>query len=445
LIDYKNYLDGKWETNSAMQIAFYLRIACIALGGSFILWKKYISQHFSFKLRHICSISFTGLNLLLASMLTINDQFINKQLTVFISAIFMVGVMMTLTLKEIALLFGGSGFITITGISLSTTDNPYKEGLMGNLFVISFLCGVIAYYIYVLRLEDFEKSSLIEEQKNALLDAKNLLEKKVKDRTEDLEKVNSYLVSEVEMRKKVELALKKSRYEMERFVYRSSHDMRSPISSVLGLIDLIKMENPSLTTLSYLGMAKKSLDKLDFLIQDIEAFVKNSEQNVEFRKILVPTLMRSVMYEVKTLRPNHDVQIKMQDIPEDSVIFSDTERLIIILKNLIVNSIDYADKEKEQRFCRISMAQKDNKVLIQVTDNGIGIPEDNKDKVWEMFFRGKTSPNSGLGLYIVKQMVELIQSDISMESEEGVGTTVTLSFPRQDTQAQPAAKMLSVA
>ena len=379
-------------------------------------------------------------------MITINDQHINKQLTVFIAAIFMVGVLMTLTVKEILVLFGGSGFFTIANMSLlKMKENPYMDSLIGDLFVISFLCGVVAYYIYVLRVEDFEKSSLIEEQKDALIDAKNHLEKKVKDRTEDLEKLNMYLVNEVEIRKKVELALKKSRYEMERFVYRSSHDMRSPISSVLGLIDLIKMEQPNLSVLSYLGMAKKSLDKLDFLIQDIEVFVKNSDQNIEFRNILVPNLIRSVLYEVKTLRPSHDVQINIADIPEDCTIFSDAERLIIILKNLIVNAIDYSDTRKIQKWCNVSVFQKEHQIFIQITDNGIGIPDENKDKVWEMFFRGKTSSNSGLGLYIVKQMAELIQSDINMESEEGVGTTITLMFPRQNAQMQPAKQILSVA
>lgn len=447
-LDLKNYSEGLWESNFAMQIAFYLHISSIILGFIFLFWRKFVAEKQPYKLRLLSSLSFTGLNLLLASMTTVNDQAINKQLTVFITAIFMVGVMMTFTVKEIWVLFGGSGLFTVVSMFVFHAQNvAYIEGLIGDVIIISSLCGVIAYYIYVLRVEDFEKSSLIEEQKNALLDAKNHLEKKVKDRTEDLEKVNKYLVSEVEMRKKVELALKKSRYEMERFVYRSSHDMRSPISSVLGLLDLIKMENPSFAVLSYLGMAKKSLDKLDFLIQDIEAFVKYSEQNVEYRKISVPTLIRSALYEVKTLRPNHKVKVDLSDIPDDSTLFSDTDRLLIILKNLITNAIDYADKRKGEMYCKISVEQKDTISTIKVSDNGIGIADEYKEKVWEMFFRGKTSPNSGLGLYITKQMTEIIQADIKMESEEGKGTTVTLTIPNQhlQSQEQPQMQVLFVA
>lgn len=444
--DFRNYLTGKWETNVALKYAFGLHATSILVGILFLFWKKFIAQKLNFNLRLICSLSFTGMNLLLASVITINDQSINKQLTVFITAIFMVGVMMTFTLKEIVVLFGGSGLFTVVNLSLfGANDITYKEGLIGDIFVISSLCGVIAYYIYVLRLEDFEKSSLIEEQKNALIDAKNHLEKKVKDRTEDLETVNKYLVNEVEARKKVEMALKKSRHEMERFVYRSSHDMRSPISSVLGLLNLIQMEKPSINVLSYLSMAKKSLDKLDFLIQDIESFVKNSEMTVELRKISVPSLVRTAIHEVKTSRPNHKVEIDMNEVPEDSLIFSDTERLLLIIKNLITNSIDYADKQKERQFCKITFDQKDKQAIIRVIDNGIGIPEEYNEKIWEMFFRGKTSMSSGLGLYMVKQMTEIIKGDIQVESEVGKGTTVTIAFPSQNLESQAKQQVLSVA
>jgi signal transduction histidine kinase len=119
-------------------------------------------------------------------------------------------------------------------------------------------------------------------------------------------------------------------------------------------------------------------------------------------------------------------------IPFDTPIFTDPKLLTSALQNLIVNAINYHNPAADMPWVRVGAELRGEQVRITVADNGIGIPERMRRKVFEMFFRGNTqSKGSGLGLYIVKSAMEKLGGSCELESEEGKGSSFTLVLPRR--------------
>jgi signal transduction histidine kinase len=114
----------------------------------------------------------------------------------------------------------------------------------------------------------------------------------------------------------------------------------------------------------------------------------------------------------------------------DQFIKVDMFRIGIIFNNLISNAIKYSDLHKPQRHVRLTVRRSVNGLLLVVRDNGQGIQKQHRARVFDMFYRASDhSYGSGLGLYIVKQAVDRLGGVIILDTEEGAGTTVTITFP----------------
>ncbi|MBK5286063.1 MAG: HAMP domain-containing histidine kinase, partial [Bacteroidia bacterium] len=113
-----------------------------------------------------------------------------------------------------------------------------------------------------------------------------------------------------------------------------------------------------------------------------------------------------------------------------SIFYSDNNRIRIVLSNLISNSIRYKDAGKENPFVNINVTADEHFAKIVVEDNGIGIRKEQQDKVFNMFYRvSEQSVGSGLGLYIVKETIEKLKGEISIDSKPGVGTKILVMIP----------------
>ena len=111
--------------------------------------------------------------------------------------------------------------------------------------------------------------------------------------------------------------------------------------------------------------------------------------------------------------------------------YCDKILLIIILQNLIMNSINYSDLTKEKPYIKISAFEHQKNVFLVVEDNGIGIGADIQPKVFDMFYRGTTvSKGSGLGMYIIKNAVKKLRGRVTLKSWEGIGTTISIQLPK---------------
>jgi signal transduction histidine kinase len=225
-------------------------------------------------------------------------------------------------------------------------------------------------------------------------------------------------------------SLKDLNAELDQFAYRVSHDLRSPISSTLGLLYLAKEEHELKSLQEYHQMMEKSLTKLDDFIQEILTHTRNSRLPVLYEPIdnLAGYLQDITAPFTQNPALSH-IQFSTA-IEENAVLCTDATRLRMILQNLLSNAFHYHDVHKPKNWVKLTMNVEQKKVLIEITDNGIGIEEKHISKIFNMFYRAtEKTPGTGLGLYIVKQILEKMEGKISVQSVYLSGTTFTVEFP----------------
>ncbi|MEK6782974.1 MAG: HAMP domain-containing sensor histidine kinase [Bacteroidota bacterium] len=217
--------------------------------------------------------------------------------------------------------------------------------------------------------------------------------------------------------------------ELDRFVYSASHDLRAPLSSLLGLINISKLSTGQDESKQYLEMMESRVLHLDSFIKEIIDYSRNSRLQVRTDKVNLRNLVKDVIDSLRF--SEHASQIKIEIlVSPDSHVTTDTNRLKVVLTNLVSNSISYADFTKKIPLIQIEAIANDVETKILVKDNGLGVAEEHRDKIFDMFYRASdNSKGSGLGLYIVAETLERINGSIELNSELGKGTTVTVALP----------------
>ncbi len=225
--------------------------------------------------------------------------------------------------------------------------------------------------------------------------------------------------------------LKKLNEELDRFVYSTSHDLRAPLSSVAGLINLAKdNENPQ-EVKRYLGMMENRVNTLNKFIKDITDYSRNNRLEITRERIRVHELANEI-WEALKYTPEAQMITFKNEIPEDLIIQSDTRRIHVILSNLISNAIRYHDLRKEDPYIRLQHYAVNTSHSFSVEDNGQGISPEIQKRVFDMFYRGnESSQGSGLGLYIVKETISKLAGSIHLNSHPRKGSTFTFTVPVQ--------------
>lgn len=225
--------------------------------------------------------------------------------------------------------------------------------------------------------------------------------------------------------------LKKINKELDSFVYSVSHNLRAPLMSVLGLLDLAKHENQNnKSDLDlYFSMMETSIHKLDETVKEILDYSRNARQNVSVEKIDLKKMIDEHFEKMQFMPGSQSIQ-RFISIHEKASFHSDNYRLSVIMNNLISNAIKYHDPEKVSPFIRIAVEVDEEKAVMIFEDNGIGIEERYLDKVFDMFFRGtEKNKGAGLGLYIVKEAIDKLGGKIAIQSKVGQGTLFTIELP----------------
>jgi signal transduction histidine kinase len=222
--------------------------------------------------------------------------------------------------------------------------------------------------------------------------------------------------------------LEKTNAELDRFLYSTSHDLRSPLLSIKGLVNIARNESIRPEVTKYLSMIEERADRLDFFIRDIIDYSRNSRTRLSYDLVNMHQLVSEVQQNFQFLDGASNIDFQNEIIIEEVVI--DRNRTMIILNNLISNAIKYHRQDEKDLWIKTSVSKTKSILNIIVSDNGQGIHPDRKEKVFEMFYRGtERSQGSGLGLYIVKEAVEKMFGKIHVESTIGVGTTFFVTIP----------------
>jgi len=224
--------------------------------------------------------------------------------------------------------------------------------------------------------------------------------------------------------------LKKTNRELDQLVHSASHDLRSPLSSVLGLLTISEMAGSKEEIYAYHGMIRDRVRKLDEFVTDVLHYSRNSHREVVKTEVSLAQLAKETVDELKYA----DAKVKIDISPaaiQNLTIVTDYGRLKTVLGNLIGNSIKYCDPRKEESFIKLETTIDNNVCVIAVHDNGIGIGREHHEKIFEMFYRATdNSSGSGLGLFITKEIVEKLGGTININSTPRIGTSVWIRLPR---------------
>jgi len=219
--------------------------------------------------------------------------------------------------------------------------------------------------------------------------------------------------------------------ELDSFVYSVSHNLRAPLMSVLGLLNLAKMNDTREELNQYFEMMEHSIQKLDNTLKEILDYSRNARKDIEIKQINIREIIDDSIERLQYMEGSENV-VKTTNFIEQSPLFSDAYRLLVIFNNLLSNSIKYRDSKKAANFVHFDIHIDKAFLTIRVQDNGIGVAEDFLPKIFNMFYRAtEKSEGAGLGLYIVSETVQKLGGKISVQSEHGVGTTFEIQIPNK--------------
>jgi len=222
--------------------------------------------------------------------------------------------------------------------------------------------------------------------------------------------------------------LVKTNTELDRFVYSVSHDLRSPLTSILGLISFIEEDSREPDTLKQVKMIRASINRLDGFIKNILSYSQNNRTGLETKKIPIKKAINEIVNLVGNIKEAKGISFQI-DIDEQKPFYSDWQRFNTIMENLISNAIKYHTKEVFGRYIKVTGTTDNEELKLSISDNGIGIEAAYHEKIFDMFYRlPSTTPGSGFGLYIVKETLEKMHGKIEVQSEKGVGTTFIITL-----------------
>lgn len=226
-------------------------------------------------------------------------------------------------------------------------------------------------------------------------------------------------------------------FELDSFVYRASHDLKAPLNSIMGLINIIREEEDITSILTYVQMMDKSVSKLDSFIKQLTQFSQDARLQVVRKPIDLEEMILEIWQDLKYMDNAERVQLDLQ-VEQQNEFFSDPVRLAIVCNNIVSNSIKYQDLAKPQGTLKVRIESNPSQAMLHFEDNGLGISKEHQEKVFELFFRASVqATGSGLGLYITYNAVEKLGGNIDIQSDLGKGTSFTLHIPNRLDEAVP--------
>jgi signal transduction histidine kinase len=239
--------------------------------------------------------------------------------------------------------------------------------------------------------------------------------------------VNLY-TSRVELRLK-NAELQKANDELNKFVYSVSHDLRSPLTSILGVINLTKISPELKVAEDYFQMIEGRVLKLDDFIKKIIDYYKNARAETEKEEIDFDILVNNIWEIFKNQNPSIIFDLKIEKSAE---YFGDSFRLKIIFENLISNAIKYQNPSSDIKKIDLFIKINSNNLYITVSDNGIGIDNQYLESVFNLFFRTEDAlhvEGTGIGLYLVKEALNKIGGKIDVTSQTMKGSSFHIVIP----------------
>lgn len=304
---------------------------------------------------------------------------------------------------------GGSGLNSIVNpqvrffIAPTFFQTPFFKFLIYfSIVILSFLCFLLIHNY----LQRRQLKELVDEKTDSL-----------NEKVADLAEAN--------------LKLEQSNKALQQFAYIASHDLRTPLRGISGFIQLVKRKAKKRLKeeeVEYIDLAVSSVRQMDAIINDVLEMSKIGQQNLKKEVVPIDNLVKEVIHEMQETIAEKEASVEIEsNMP---TIFISRTNVKQLFQNLISNALKYQKEDSPQ--VRIDCIQENGHFKFSIEDNGIGINEKYKDKIFEMFQRLHTKDQykgTGIGLAICKKIVEENNGQIWFESELGKGTTFYFTLP----------------
>lgn len=216
--------------------------------------------------------------------------------------------------------------------------------------------------------------------------------------------------------------------DLDNIIYRLSHDLRGPLTTIKGIAYHAQMDVADNQALDYFRLVVKSSEILDKKLKELSIIADISQDTVSYEPENLQSLIFNIVNNNKGLPEASGIKFII-DTQLSQPVITDKKLLYHILDKLIQNAVKYRLQNKND-YVRVSASLSENKIVLTVDDNGRGIEAKQLDRVFDLFYRANdTTDGTGIGLFIVKQALEKLNGEIYMESAVNTGTTVTLTLP----------------
>ncbi len=268
---------------------------------------------------------------------------------------------------------------------------------------------------------------MIKGSKEVLLKKNNLL----KDKISELQVMQSILKNVVSYEKEQNQLKSK-------FIATAAHELRTPLTTILNsaeFLNLVGQKCNEQKFYEHIGKIQNSVSQLRELFEDVLTItrIEIGQSQITNSKFNLEQLFNEVIEEIKTLdTENHPITLNY--LLKQKEIVQDKNLLRHVISNLLSNACKYSSSGES---IYLEISPNSEMFVLSVEDRGIGISEEDQKNIFEPFVRGKNKeekPGTGLGLTIVKKIVELLNGNISLISEENIGTTVSVFLPFDESE-----------
>lgn len=226
--------------------------------------------------------------------------------------------------------------------------------------------------------------------------------------------------------------LEKALSELEKFVYSASHDLRAPITTIKGVLNVARLEKAAEPGCEkYFSMIERSTDKLHDFVTNIIHYYQNMKSDEILESIHFQSLLDEIIEKYRHYEGAERVTFRTE-VNSSEAFKGDVHRVRMVLGNIVSNAIRYHDPRKTESFVFIEVVQNREKAVIRITDNGIGIDANLMPDIFEMFTKsdGK-NVGAGIGLYIAREAMKKLGGKISVTSTPEEGTRFTVEIPNR--------------
>ena len=242
--------------------------------------------------------------------------------------------------------------------------------------------------------------------------------------------INGYEIHSTrrKLEEKVE-ELEKTNEELNKFIYSASHDLRAPLMSILGVVKLSELDPLDEAARNLFQLIENSVMRMDAFISSIIEYYQNTRSEKELKEIDFRGLVDEILGNLKFFEGAREMQYDLR-IDTCPGFVTDLFRLRIVLSNLISNAMKFNRLDPKEHRVGIEIICNESEVKLKVEDNGLGIAEDQRELVFDIFHRADAKKSgSGIGLYIVKEALEKLNGSIELESIPNQGSTFSCTIP----------------